>query len=105
MMRDKMLMKDIMTRLKFVLSEPKRSILEILESGVKGTNEIYEELNARGFAIPRSTVYYHLSALADAGIIEMAGYREVGGGAPEKTWRLKARKICINIITSEVSME
>jgi hypothetical protein len=35
----------------------------------------------------------------------MAGYREVGGGAPEKTWRLKARKICVDIVTGEVSME
>jgi len=39
------------------------------------------------------------------GIIEMAGYREEGGGAPEKLWRLKTRKVGINLVTGEIFKE
>ncbi|WP_258084207.1 helix-turn-helix domain-containing protein [Thermococcus thermotolerans] len=88
-----------------LLTEPKKSIIRSLAEGEKGTNEIHSELRARGLNMPRSTLYYHLSSLQDAGIIEMAGYREKGGGAPEKVWRLKVRKICIDIVTGEVSRE
>jgi DNA-binding transcriptional ArsR family regulator len=102
---NRMLIKDIMMRLKFIMSEPRWTIIKILKDSVKGTNEIYEELKAKGYALPRSTVYYHLSSLEEAGIIEMAGYREVGGGAPEKTWRLKVTKLCINITTGELISE
>ena len=34
-----------------------------------------------------------------AGIIELAEYREVGGGAPEKVWKLKTQEIQINLLT------
>jgi hypothetical protein len=34
-----------------------------------------------------------------AGIIELAEYREVGGGAPEKVWKLKTQEIKINLLT------
>jgi len=30
--------------------------------------------------------------LKNAGIIEVAGHIEKGGGAPEKAWRLKTKK-------------
>ena len=33
-----------------------------------------------------------------AGIIELAEYREVGGGAPEKVWKLKTKEIRINLL-------
>jgi DNA-binding transcriptional ArsR family regulator len=52
-----------------------------------------------GESISRSGLYYHLSELEDSGIIELAEYREVGGGAPEKVWRLKTREIRINLLT------
>ncbi|WP_245612371.1 ArsR family transcriptional regulator [Palaeococcus ferrophilus] len=51
--------------------------------------------------MPRSTLYYHLSALEDAGIIEMAGYLEEGG-APEKLWKLKVRKIGMGLVTAGI---
>jgi len=38
-------------------------------------------------------LYYHLSALKQAGIVEVASFREVKGGTPEKVWRLKTRRI------------
>jgi len=45
----------------------------------------------------RPNLYYHLSELQNAGIIEVAEYREEGGGAPEKVWRLAIDKITINL--------
>jgi DNA-binding transcriptional ArsR family regulator len=45
----------------------------------------------------RPNLYYHLSELQDAGIIEVAGYREEGGGAPEKVWKLALDKIIIHL--------
>ena len=104
-MMDKSNLKALMMALKPLLAEPKRSIIKILSEGVKGTNEIYEALRERGLEMPRSTLYYHLSALEDAGIIEMAGYREEGGGAPEKLWKLKVRRIGIDLVTGETFKE
>ncbi|ASJ08720.1 DNA-binding protein [Thermococcus siculi] len=98
-------LKSLMMILKPLMAEPKRSIIKILSDGVKGTNEIYQGLQERGLDLPRSTLYYHLSALEDAGIIEMAGYREEGGGAPEKLWKLKVRKIGIDLATGEIFRE
>jgi len=45
-----------------------------------------------------SCLYYHLSELKKAGIIAVAGYKEEGGGAPEKIWRLKSRRIVIDLL-------
>ncbi|WP_209476675.1 winged helix-turn-helix domain-containing protein [Thermococcus stetteri] len=98
-------LKSLMMLLKPLLAEPRRSIIRILSDGVKGTNEIYRALQERGLEMPRSTLYYHLSALEDAGIIEMAGYREEGGGAPEKLWKLKVRKIGIDLVSGEIFKE
>jgi len=48
--------------------------------------------------LARSSLYYHLSELEAAGLIELARYREEGGGAPEKVWRLKTREITIDLL-------
>ena len=105
MMGDMASLKNLMMTLKPLMAEPKRSIIKILSEGVKGTNEIYRALQERGLNMPRSTLYYHLSALEDMGIIEMAGYREVGGGAPEKLWKLRVRRIGIDLVTGEIFRE
>lgn len=97
--------RDFLIRAKFALSEPRRSIINILGDNVKSTNEIYEELRKKGLSISRSVLYYHLSSLRELGIIEMTGYREGNGGAPEKLWRLKVKRIGINLITGEVFIE
>ena len=52
-----------------------------------------------GESISKSGLYYHLSEMKKAGIIELAEYREVGGGAPEKVWKLKTKEIRINLLT------
>ena len=105
MMGDMPFLKSLVMRLKAVLAEPKRSIIKILADEERGTNEIYAALQERGFEIARSTLYYYLSTLEDLGIIELAGYREEGGGAPEKVWRLRVRRIGLDLVTGEVFEE
>ena len=74
------------------------NIIKIIGEKEKGTGEILIGLKESGEALARSSLYYHLSELKKAGIIEMAGYREEGGGAPEKTWKLKTKEIRINLL-------
>ena len=74
-------------------------IIRLVGEGTKSTNEILGGLEKAGEGLSRSGLYYHLSELEEAGIIELAEYREVGGGAPEKVWKLKTREIRINFLT------
>ena len=97
--------RTIMMRLKFIFFEPRWSIIKSVGNSIKGTNEIYEDLHKMGIMIPRTTLYYHISLLEKEGIMEMTGYREVGGGAPEKLWRLKVRRICVDTITGKIIEE
>lgn len=104
--RSRSKIREIMMLIKSLLVEPRRSIIRILSNGIKSTNEIYVELRNIGIELPRTTLYYHLSALEDTGIIEMAGYKEAQRGSiPEKTWKLKVRKIGIDIVTGEIFKE
>jgi DNA-binding transcriptional ArsR family regulator len=77
------------------------NIIKILGEKEKGTGEILDGLNDMGETLARSSIYYHLSELADAEIIEQSGYREEGGGAPEKLWRLKTKEIKIDLLSSD----
>ena len=98
--------KDAMMLAKSLLSEPKHTIIEALAEGDKSSGEIYEILSSNGYEMPKTTFYYHLSALEDMGIIEMAGYKEPDAGAiPEKVWHLKVRKICLDIVSGTVKKE
>lgn len=73
-------------------------IIEYIGDGKKSTNEIYEYLLKRGEKITKSGLYYHLSELKNVGIIDVAEYIEDGKGAPEKVWKLKTKKIVINLL-------
>jgi len=73
-------------------------IIRLIGEGTKSTNEIFDELK-KTEALSRSGLYYHLSELEEAGIVELAEYREVGGGAPEKVWRLRTKEIRFNLLT------
>jgi len=75
------------------------TIIRLIGDEAKGTNVILEGLKEAGEGLSRSGLYYHLSELEEAGIIELAEYREVGGGAPEKVWRLRTKEIKINLLT------
>lgn len=74
------------------------TIIRLIGDETKGTNEIFEGLKEAGEGLSRSGLYYHLSELEEAGIIELAEYREVGGGAPEKVWRLKTKEIRLDLL-------
>lgn len=76
------------------------AIIRILGDEEKSSGEIFEGLKEAGEKLARSSLYYHLSELDEAGIIELAGYREAGGGAPEKVWRLKVKEVKINLLES-----
>lgn len=74
-------------------------IIRLIGDEAKSTDEIFEGLKEAGEGLSRSGLYYHLSELEKAGIIELAEYREMGGGAPEKIWRLKTKEIKINLLS------
>jgi DNA-binding transcriptional ArsR family regulator len=73
-------------------------IIRFLGTQEKSTSDIFNELKKAGENLSKSGLYYHLSELEEAGIIELAEYREIGGGAPEKVWRLKTKQIKINLL-------
>jgi DNA-binding transcriptional ArsR family regulator len=75
------------------------TIIRLIGEGTRSTNEIFDGLKEAGEDLSRSGLYYHLSELEEAGIVELAEYREVGGGAPEKVWRLKTKEIRFNLLT------
>jgi len=77
-------------------------IIEFIGEDSKSTKEIYDFLVERGVKLAPSGLYYHLSELNRADIIEVSEYREKGGGAPEKAWKLKTRQIVIDLLESEV---
>ena len=74
-------------------------IIRLIGNESKSTSEILGGLREEGESLSRSGLYYHLSELEEAAIIELAEYREIGGGAPEKVWRLKTSEININLLT------
>ncbi len=75
------------------------TIIRLIGEETRSTNEIFEGLKEAGEGLSKSGLYYHISEMEEAGIIELAEYREVGGGAPEKVWKLKTKEIKINLLT------
>lgn len=73
-------------------------IIDTIGLGEKSTKEIYEDLKLGEAGMTFAGLYYHLSALKGAGIIELASYKEVKGGTPEKVWKLKTTKIVIDLL-------
>ena len=76
-------------------------IIQCIGTGERSTREIFEQLKL-GEEMSLAGLYYHLSALKQAGIVEVASYREVNGGTPEKVWRLKTRRIVIDLLDEEL---
>ncbi len=98
--------KDVVMLLKATACGPRWAIIKALSSGELSTNEIAKKLEeVFGRPFPKSTLYYHLSVLRDIGIIDLASYRERGPGAPEKIWKLKTRKIVVDLLDGKVSFE
>lgn len=85
-----------------VLHCPTRwAIIDIIGEGEKRTDEIMDDLRKREYDLTRPGLYYHLTELKEAGIIEVADYVEEGRGAPIKSWRLAMRKIEIDLVPEE----
>lgn len=73
-------------------------IIEFIGRGEKSTTEIFDCLRQRGKQLTVQGLYYHLAELKKAGIIEVAGYLEEGGGAPQKRWRLKSTTLTLDLL-------
>lgn len=73
-------------------------IVDIIGSGTATTDTIREEMDSRGYDFSRSGLYYHLSELSEAGIIEVANYLEEGQGAPTKEWTLRRETFEIDLV-------
>lgn len=80
-------------------------IIHFLGEEEKSTGEIRDHLESSCRSTGKQNLYYHLSELSSAGIIKLAGYREEGGGAPEKVWSLALEKITINLLGGDLSDE
>ncbi|HDS45975.1 MAG TPA: ArsR family transcriptional regulator [Methanomicrobia archaeon] len=73
-------------------------IIECIGDGAKSTKEIQECLREHEEDMTAPCLYYHLAELKKAGILAVSGYKEEGGGAPEKVWSLKSRRIVIDLL-------
>jgi DNA-binding transcriptional ArsR family regulator len=73
-------------------------IIDFIGEGSRSTKEIYAHLSEGGDGLTQSGLYYHLSELKNAGIIDVAEYREESGGAPQKVWQLRTKKIVIDLL-------
>ena len=80
-------------------------IIHFLGYEDKSTGEIRDHLEESCHSTGEQNLYYHLSELSSAGIIELARYREEGGGAPEKVWKLSVEKITIDLLGGELKNE
>ena len=91
-------LRDLVRALRF----PTRwAIIEFIGNGAKSSTEIYEHLAGIGEQLTKPGFYYHISELKNANIIEVAEYKEEGGGAPEKIWKLKIRRIEFDLLKTE----
>ena len=76
-------------------------IIQFIGEGKKDTKEIYNYLVKNGESLTSSGLYYHLSELKNAGIIEVMEYKKEGSDAPEKIWKLKKKTIVIDSLSEE----
>jgi len=77
------------------------TIIEYIGEGQKSTKEIYSHLIKKGEKLTKPGFYYHLSELKNADIIMVAEYVDEGGGAPEKIWKLKNKRIVIDLLSTK----
>jgi ArsR family transcriptional regulator, cadmium/lead-responsive transcriptional repressor len=77
------------------------TIIEYIGDGQKSSKEIYNYIIKKGEKLTKPGFYYHLSELKNAEIIEVAEYVEEGGGAPEKIWKLKTKRIVIDLLETK----
>lgn len=76
-------------------------IISYMSEHNRSTSEIERYLKNEHYPIEKPNLYYHLSELSSVGIIEVAEYREEGGGAPEKVWKLTIERLVINLLEGQ----
>ncbi|OKY79106.1 MAG: Transcriptional regulator containing HTH domain ArsR family [Candidatus Methanohalarchaeum thermophilum] len=76
-------------------------IIDIIGTEEAKTREIRKKLGSKGYDLGKSGLYYHLSELREAGLIEVVDYIEEGRGAPEKVWKLTREEIKIKLVKDE----
>ncbi len=80
-------------------------IIRFLGEEKKSTKEIRKHLEEACHFMGKQNLYYHLSELSSADIIEVAKYKEEGRGAPEKVWKLSVKQIKIDLLGGELKDE
>ena len=80
-------------------------IVHFLGKEQKSTKEIRKHLEENCHFTGKQNLYYHLSKLSSADIIEVAKYKEEGGGAPEKVWELSVDQITIDLLGGDLEDE
>ncbi len=76
-------------------------IICFLAEGKIPTKEIRNYLEEHCHSTGTQNLYYHLSELNSAGIIEVANYKEEEGRAPEKVWKLAVEQITIDLLKGD----
>ncbi len=76
-------------------------IIECLKDREMSTRELLDCLLEKE-KVTMTALYYHLSELKNAGIVEISGYIEEKGGAPQKVWRLRLKKVEIPLVDDDV---
>ena len=94
-------MQELVRYIKALHCPTRWTIIDFIGDGSKSTKEIYEYLIGYGEKLTFSGLYYHLSELNHADIIEVSEYRESGRGAPEKVWKLKTKRIVIELLDKQ----
>jgi DNA-binding transcriptional ArsR family regulator len=78
------------------------TIIEILQTGPKSSDEIFQELSRENRNLKKPTLYYHLRELEAVEIIGLDEYKpSEQGRAPEKIWKLLIEKLNINFLKKE----
>jgi len=75
-------------------------IIECLKKREMSTKELLDCLLEKE-GITMAALYYHLSELKNAGIVEISGYIEEKGGAPQKVWKLRVKKVEIPLVDDD----
>jgi len=93
---------DLPTLVRALQAPARLSIIKCLSQGPKPSSAVYTELRNGGFSsMERSTFYYHVFVLKEAGLIYEQG-QIMGAGKPEKVWALSSDTVIIDLRSQSV---
>jgi DNA-binding transcriptional ArsR family regulator len=77
-------------------------IIELLQTGPKSSDEIFQSLQKSSTTLTKPALYYHLRELETVGIVSLDEYKpSAQNRAPEKIWKLNITKLNINFTNKE----